>query len=232
MTNKIINILILVNFTVFCYAQNIGQNDDTLVNYIDINGLKQGYWQKDYYNGNIKYKGYFKNNKLVGEFKRYSNKGKLIAILFYDETGDTANAKIFHENSKLAASGIYIMKIKHGNWKYYNENGLLLLEESYNFGVKHGLSKQYFLNGSIYKEVEYKDGKINGISKRYYTNGNINFFINYKDGLCHGDYYIYFESGKIEIKGKYPKASPAEAKDSVCQNRQRRFYSAENCEAV
>ena len=71
-----IQILIIILLGNAALSQNVGQKGDTLKNYTDINGLKQGYWQKKYYNGNIKYEVYFKNNKPIGEFKRFYESGK------------------------------------------------------------------------------------------------------------------------------------------------------------
>ncbi|GAH37310.1 unnamed protein product, partial [marine sediment metagenome] len=51
------------------FAQVPLSDKDTLLNQVDKNGLKQGYWKKYYDNGNIKYEGYFKNDKPTGELK-------------------------------------------------------------------------------------------------------------------------------------------------------------------
>ena len=76
-------ILILISINVF--SQNVGQKGDTLKNYKDINGLKQGYWEKPYKNGRIAYKAYFVNDKLVGDYFRYYSNGKQMLKINKDE---------------------------------------------------------------------------------------------------------------------------------------------------
>ena len=57
------------------FAQNVGQEgSDTLLNYKDINGLKQGKWIKKYVNGQVRYKGYSVDNVPKGDFYQYDKK--------------------------------------------------------------------------------------------------------------------------------------------------------------
>ncbi len=114
---KNIVLLILTLLTIQVVAQNVGQTGDSIVNYTDINGFKQGFWQQKYFNGKVKYEGYFRNDKPYGEFKRYDERGRLTSILNYSMIGDTAEAKMFHENGKIAALGRYINKNKR--WRTF-----------------------------------------------------------------------------------------------------------------
>ena len=59
----------LLIFSFFCSAQNINQ--------IDSNGMKQGVWKKTYDNGNLRYKGNFKNDNPEGIFYYYYKSGEL-----------------------------------------------------------------------------------------------------------------------------------------------------------
>ena len=61
---------------------------DTVFNQVDKNNMKQGYWKKDFPNGKLMYKGFFKNNKPVGEMRRYYETGELKAILNYQENNN------------------------------------------------------------------------------------------------------------------------------------------------
>jgi hypothetical protein len=93
-------------------------------NRTDASGLKQGPWIKKYANGNILYQGAFKDDKPVGEFKRYYEDGTPKAVLSYDESGLKAGAVFFHPDGKRAAEGTYIDKKKEGVWKYYSAKHL------------------------------------------------------------------------------------------------------------
>ena len=48
---------------------NVFQND-TIFNQTDQNKLKQGFWKKSYPNGKVAYRGFFKDDKPRGVFKR------------------------------------------------------------------------------------------------------------------------------------------------------------------
>src|SRR5512145_3400788 len=78
---------------------------DTIFNQTDANNLKQGYWKKSYPNGKLMYKGYFKNNKPVGEMRRFFESGSVKAILNYDNNGEYARARLYYEGGQLAARG-------------------------------------------------------------------------------------------------------------------------------
>ena len=94
--------LLLVIYSPVFFAQE-NKSSDTLLNYIDDNGLKQGYWKKYYDDGNMEYDGYFKNDKPVGEFKRFFPGNKIKAIMNYKEDGKTVKATLFYQNAKKAA---------------------------------------------------------------------------------------------------------------------------------
>ena len=47
------------------------------INYVDNFGMKQGMWQKKYNNGNVRYEGFFKDNKETGLFRYFYEDGSL-----------------------------------------------------------------------------------------------------------------------------------------------------------
>lgn len=200
---KLLVFFLFSSFTMFTFAQNVGQTGDTLINYTDINGNKQGFWQQKYYNGKLKYEGYFRNNKPIGEFKRYDNRERLTSKLFYSELGDTAYAEMYHENGKNAAVGRYINKIKDGEWKYFDEEGRLINLETLKMEVKHGAFKTFYLDGKVYEEKNYEDGQLHGENKRHYSNGQMNYKSNYIRGKRVGDFFVYNIDGKVLVYGKY-----------------------------
>jgi antitoxin component YwqK of YwqJK toxin-antitoxin module len=124
-------------------AQNIGQEGDTLMNYVDINGLKQGHWKKTYENGVLQYETYFVNGKPVGDFKRYDKSGNIYAHLVHDTVSEFARAQFFYRSGKIAATGNYIGKEKDSIWNYFDDNGILYLQESFKKGVKNGAFRKY-----------------------------------------------------------------------------------------
>jgi len=82
---KIITTFFISLIVTFVFAQNVGQKGDTLINYKDINGMKQGRWSKKYRNGKPAYHANFKNDKLIGLYQRFYTSGKLSLEVNYDK---------------------------------------------------------------------------------------------------------------------------------------------------
>lgn len=202
MIKNIITIFTVI-FSCSLFSQNVGQPGDTLLNYTDINGLKQGTWSKKYDNGKTKYTAYFIDDQPVGDYKRYDNKGYLTAWLKYTEGSNIARATVFHRNGKIAASGNYIDKIKDSVWNYFDENGIQYLSESFKAGVKHGTFKTYTSEKVLVEEVNWKDGIKHGAWKKYFITGNLMWEANYVNGKLEGLTKTYYNSGTVHKEGSF-----------------------------
>lgn len=201
----LIVILFLISI-VSVMAQNVGQpGNDSIVNYTDIQGNKQGKWIRKYDKDKIAYMGYFKNNMLVGNYKRWYYSGALKAEINYNEEGSVGYAKLYWDNGKLMATGKYInQNVKDSIWQYYGTDGILMLKESYKNGVLDGNTVAYFRNGNRSKLAPYTNGKLNGIYKEYWEdNGITRLEIYYKDGVRYGAINVFYENGKPYLKGNY-----------------------------
>jgi len=186
------------------FSQNIGQHGDTILNYIDINGNKQGHWKKNYQNGNIGYEANFKNNKLVGEYKRYYEVGSIKTIIKYDKTGDKGKAVFYWDDGTKMAVGNYVnQNIKDSIWNYYATDGVLIMQEIYKNGKKNGISKKFWRNGKTSQEVPFENDIINGAYREYYESGQKLIETLYKKGKNDGLFYRYYESNRVAIKGYY-----------------------------
>jgi len=184
-------------------AQSVVQKNDTILNYTDINGLKQGHWIMKYPSGKIRYEAYFIDGQPVGEFKKYDTYGNLNAILNYSADGSKADAKFFHRSGKISATGKYVGHEKDSIWLYYADNGILYLQESYKKGQKDGLFIQYTSERVKIEETTWKDGEKHGPWRKYYVSGNIMFDVNYDHGKLNGEGKVYYANGKIQKRGKY-----------------------------
>ncbi len=185
-------------------AQNVGQKGDTVINYIDINGMKQGHWQKKYRNEKIAYDAYFKNDKLVGEYKRYYSNGQLSAYIVYDNEGNTGYAKMYWDNGKLMAEGKYVnSNVKDSIWRFYGIDEGLVAEVSYKKGIKDGPSINYFRNGNKSEIVKYKEGVKEGLWRQFYDDGNTRFETVYKNGKLNGIFHYFYKNGRLKYKGTY-----------------------------
>lgn len=196
-------LLISVFISVNLFAQNIGQKGDTLTNYTDINGLKQGYWTKNYPSGKIAYETTFKNDNPVGELKRYFKNGKIEVLLTYDDKGEFATAAVYYENGKLAAEGFYFGQEKDSTWKYYSPLKKLLFQENYKKGERHGKHTKWFEDGTLCEEMGWKDGKRDGVWRQYFPNGEVKFETLHKENVRTGLFILYYSSGRVESQGRY-----------------------------
>ena len=200
----LVYILLVIISPVTLAQENI--SSDTLFNYIDDSGLKQGHWKKYFDNGDMEYEGYFKNDKPVGEFKRFFPGNKIKAIMNYMEDGKTVKANLFYQNAKKAAEGTFINTKKEGPWKYFSYYGghLSSLENFIN-GKKDGVSYQYYENGKINEEIHWKNGIKQGKWARYYLNEKPVVSSTYLNDKLNGDYQAFYQDGKLKVKGVYWK---------------------------
>jgi len=150
-------------------AEIVRLTEEGKINQTDENGLKQGKWMKVYSNGVTAYEVFFKDDKPVGELKRYHENGKLAALLNYDEAGDTASAKFYDEKGDLISEGTYVGKKKNGKWIYY-QNKIKIKEENFKDDSLHGNQIMFFDNGQIYDKRIYENGTQTGFWLKYYKN--------------------------------------------------------------
>lgn len=193
------------------FSQNVGQpGSDSIINYTDIQGNKQGKWIRKYDKNRIAYTGYFKNNKLVGNYKRWYYSGALKSEINYNNDGSVGYAKLFWDNGKLMAKGKYVnQNIKDSVWEYYGVDGILMMKESYVNGVLHGPSFSYFRNSKVSRKAPYENGKLHGIYKEYWEeNGLTRLEIHYEKGVRKGLIKVYYDNGKPYLVGNYEKDLP------------------------
>lgn len=201
-TKKIIFFTFLF-ISISSFSQNVGQTGDTLLNYSDINGKKQGHWIKQHSNKNIMYDGYFIDDKPVGLFKRYHENGKLMAEMKHEKKSDVCRAKVFSEGESLVAEGKYIGQKKDSVWVFYSTKGKRIREEVYLNGELNGRQKIYNNEGVLLDEMDFVNGTMEGLWQQYYYTGDKKFIISHKSAVRHGEYVIYHENGKIIEKGQY-----------------------------
>jgi len=184
-------IFILLLFPVLALGQ---------VNQKDANGLKQGPWQKKQDNGRLIYEGQFKDDKPVGEWKRYHPGGQLKALIEYK--GDTAYTQLYDVWRKKVAEGNYVNQTKEGVWKIYKENRIIA-DEEYKSGLKQGVSHRYYDTGEVMEEKQWVNNKEEGNFQVFYKNGKPYLQCKMKLGMRNGLFLIYFDNELQELEGEY-----------------------------
>ena len=158
---KLLLFLMLIPFLGFTQA----------VNEVDANGLKQGVWEKTFDNGNLRYKGQFKNNNPQGIFMYYYDSGELQAEKEFFHSGTAAATHIFYKNGKLKAAGLYVNELKDSTWHYFSVDSVLMMSEQYQKGKLNGVTKTYYYTGELYEIKNWTQGVENGSWIQYFING-------------------------------------------------------------
>ena len=177
---------------------------DTIFNQTDANNLKQGYWKKTYPNGKLMYKGYFKDNKPVGEMYRYYETGTLKAVMNNDSKSEYAHARLLYADGQLAAEGWYYYSLKDSIWCYYSYyDKSLTARETFNKGIRQGVMIHYYNNGNISEKLVWMNDKKNGLWEQYFINNSPKLKGTFIDNKLEGDFIVYYEDGKTYLKGSY-----------------------------
>lgn len=196
-------VLIIALFINSIYSQNVGQKGDSKLNYTDINGKKQGKWEKKYPTGKTAYQAYFINNRPVKEYKRFYKSGQLKLEVNYNKKSD-GFAKLYWDTKKIMGEGNYVdIKTKDSVWNYYGVDGKLMAKTTYSKGIKNGTEINFYRNGVKSELIEWSNNIRNGKWNWYYDNGKIRMKANNIMGKREGYFSFYHENGLPYIQGKY-----------------------------
>lgn len=193
-------ILILLLFPLTAISQ-------PALNQTDAQGRKQGLWQKSFPNGNLMYRGTFKDDKPAGEWKRYHEEGGLKAILVYSESSDSVKARLYETAAHPVAEGVYVREKKEGKWVYYSGE-TRIAEEHFVNGQKNGISRKYYPTGEILEESVWKDNRREGKYQAFFPTGKPFLQSFYSEGRRNGRCFTYFPSGMAEVESQYKDDLP------------------------
>ena len=119
---KLLTILCLVLLSSYSYSEDPPLN---------------GSYEEYYENGQLHYRGNFKNGEYNGPFERY------------------------YENGHLDGRGNYKDGNKHGLFETFYENGRLEIRVNFKDGKKHGLFEYFYENGETIEECYKNDEEVN-----------------------------------------------------------------------
>ncbi|MDR2036570.1 MAG: toxin-antitoxin system YwqK family antitoxin [Bacteroidales bacterium] len=176
----------------------------------DAQGRKQGYWEAVDKKGFPVYTGYFKDDKPVGEMKRYHPEGGGIRVIMqYSQDGEKAYSRFYGLNGKLAAEGNYVQTKRDSIWTFYNyHTGNLSYKTGYRMGMRQGKSQAFYPGGSVAEEVSWNNDLKDGPWKQYFESGQLKLSATYKKDMLEGSFLLYFPDGKKQTDGKYLNGRP------------------------
>lgn len=200
------NILLLIFlFSIFVVNGQNQKKDTTVINYTDINKLKQGKWTKPYESGKTAYIATFKNDKLVGLYQRFYPSGKLMLEIMYDKDGNESGpATLYYDNGEISAKGFYINRnVRDSTWYLYNTERYLVATINYKNGKRNGKEIYYWKNGQKCMEKDWVNGKEDGVWREYFENGNDRLKARMINGKRNGLFAVYYPNGRYFLKGYY-----------------------------
>ena len=172
------------------------------INQTDKQGKKQGAWIKKDVDGKLIYQATFKDDKPVGEMKRFHPNGQVKAILNFKEGSNESDAQLFDEKGKLIAAGIYDGQRKSGEWKYLSD-GKVISTETYQNGLKHGTAKRFYKSGAILEESNWVNDLLDGAYNSYFQDGKIFLECVYSHGKRNGLFRTWFPGEVLELDATY-----------------------------
>ena len=127
-----------------------------------------------YGNGNLKFKGYYKQNKPIGKWYYWYRNGVPQCIQKFDNDGQPDSSWLYwYKNRHLKAVEYY----RHGKadsvWYSYYKNDSLESKIHYKADSLHGLYQEWYPNGKPSYKAVYDNGKLVGIAMEWYSNGNL-----------------------------------------------------------
>lgn len=177
---------------------------DTIWNQTDERGWKQGYWKKHYPNGELMYRGFFRDDKPAGKFLRYYDNGKLKAVLSHTGKYETAYATMYFQNGQEGAVGKYTGQKRDSIWSYYSYyTGTLSYRESYRMGHKDGPSFKYYSEGSMAEVLDWKNDMKHGKWRQFYEDSTLRLSASYEMDQLHGKYCIFNRDQVLVLDGSY-----------------------------
>lgn len=127
------------------------------LNQVDVQGRQQGAWTKKDAAGKVLYQATFKDDKPVGEMKRFHANGKLKAVMVFAEgSEEESDAKLYDERGILIAQGKYIGQKKTGEWNYF-VGSKVVATETYLNGQKNGVCKRFYQTGELFEESKLEE---------------------------------------------------------------------------
>lgn len=195
--------ILLTMSLIFSLLSLSAQEQQDTINQIDENGMRQGYWEKKYPNGNLQYIGKFKNNKPTGLFRRYDQNGKLKAIMHHQPGSALVFVQMFYPNGNIQAEGIYIGRKKDSVWNFYSNEGYLINQVPYENDKKHGTEYKFYQDSTLSEIIEWENGLKHGVQEQYYPGGISKIKMHYSNGIREKLYLINDEKGNPIITGYY-----------------------------
>ncbi len=187
--------------------------------------ILDGAYTSYYFNGSVKSKGQYSNNKASGTWSYFFENGKLkmkselfddrdgAVWKYYFENGNVSQEGIiengmkiglwlfYYESGQLKSKGFYDKDKRNGNWNIYYEDNSLKAQAIYEKDV--AWYREFYPSGELKMEGKITEGKSDSTWTHYYKNGVVKAKGEEKEGLKSGFWTYYHANGEKESEGFY-----------------------------
>ena len=195
-----------------------------VINQIDNNGLRQGYWiiygnmvsEDGYHPDDTVEAGKYSDNLREGLWKRFYPGGKLKSLITYVDNHPQGPYSLYYQTGKLEEKGSWQDEHNTGDLMRYHPNGALSQQFHFNdHGKREGQQLYFYENGQLRMSVTIQNGKETGTLKRFYANGDLKEKMEFNQGKLIPNSFQHFESKLPEIKlpSDTAKTAPPIARD-------------------
>ncbi|OFX58388.1 MAG: hypothetical protein A2066_14840 [Bacteroidetes bacterium GWB2_41_8] len=191
--------VLVIYFLLLISGNVMAQN---AINQLDAMGRKQGFWTKKDAAGKLLYQATFKDDKPVGEMKRFHPNGKIKAVLKFIDGSELSDVNLFDEAGRMIAQGKYTGQNKTGEWSYFQDSKIISTE-TYLKGQKSGISKRFYKTGELLEESNWLNDQLHGVYRSYFQDGKPNLECSYSAGKRNGSFKTWFPNGSPELDAFY-----------------------------
>lgn len=163
--------------------------------------------EKNWLNGKTFSKGYLRNGKKEGNWRRFYESGSLKHREIY-KNGIIESWEVFYQNGNLQRMGYYKDAKREGRWEQYFLNGQINWTGVFVSGRKDGLWETFHKNGQMYLSEKYLLGTLNGPWSEFSERGQSLNNGMYYEGREEGEWHGYYENGKQRYQGLYTNGNP------------------------
>ena len=212
---------LIILFALISFNQINAQQSNDIINRLDTNNLKQGFWKitaemrqdTGYFPGDIIEEGEFKNSRKTGLWVRYYPKGIKQSEIIYVNGRPKGEYITYYRNGKVEEEGNWVQQRNTGEFTRYYDNGQKMQEFDFDEnGVRNGKQLYYHENGKVEVEVSVIDGKEEGIMKRYSESGELKSEVEVNGGKADHTTYKAYNTTEPEVSTRTPKVEKKEAK--------------------
>lgn len=153
-----------------------------------------------------------------GDFKSYTDQGKMSYEGQYDAGEATGLWKNYFENGNVRFTGYYLEDERDSVWTYYHRNGKVSSVSLYEGGLRQGVSRFYGPDGELLLEKLYDEDDLiayraavqgdastqpwqtfkgNAVIEVRYPNGKLAWHEEYRNGMLHASDQLYWSNGNL-----------------------------------